>query len=72
MSAQLHDVGSILDFWPAPPAPPLGPNTIWVSDVAGVALVVVKRSNWVITTELRAVRVVDGRYVIDQTGDPRA
>jgi hypothetical protein len=65
VSGQLHDVGSIVDFWPGGQhrQTPAG----WASDIAGVALVVVARSQWVIRTELRIVRLIDGRYVVDQS-----
>lgn len=72
MSGQLHEVGSIVDFWPAPPHVEIsmGAADSTPPAIVGVALVVVKRSTWIVTTELRTVRLVDGRYVVDQAGEP--
>lgn len=71
MSAQLHDVGSIINFWPASPLKRPGSEDNYATDFVGIALVVATRSTWVITTELRPVRLVDGQYVIDKPGDPQ-
>lgn len=65
MSAQVHDVGSIVDFWPDPvPARPGGVPE------AGTALVVVERRQMVVRTELRRVHLFAGHYVFDE--DPSA
>lgn len=60
MSAQVHGIGSIVDFWPD------SRNTAMGIPQGGTALVVVSRSGWVITTKLRRVSLVDGRYVFDE------
>lgn len=63
MSGQVHDVGSVLNFWP---------------DIArdypqsGIALVVVTRDCWTIKTELRRVVLVAGVYVVDDQSEPDA
>lgn len=64
MSGQVHAVGSVVDFWFWPVQRPMSIEEAEQSGI-GVASVVVKRSTWVVTTELRVVRLVHGCLVVD-------